>query len=212
VFTPSANPSLTFPLTGGKAVATGNDPDASSIQIAQLTCRLVDGDEVAFREFHARYFDRLYRFLLAVTHGNEQEAQEALQQTFLRILRYVRTFEREDIFWSWLKMVARSAACDGTRKQRRYLGLLERFTFWRQQGSSSATLPHEESWLLALLEESLAQLAPEDRLLLESKYVDGFTIKELAAQNGVTDKSLESRLERLRRSLRKRILKKLSTV
>ena len=37
------------------------------------------GDEEAFREFHAHYFDRLYRFLLVVARGQEHEAQEALK-------------------------------------------------------------------------------------------------------------------------------------
>ena len=63
------------------------DPNAVSPppdDTAVLTRRLAAGDEAAFREFHARYFDRLYYFLLVVTHGQELEAQEALQDTLLR--------------------------------------------------------------------------------------------------------------------------------
>ena len=57
-----------------------------------------------------RYFDRLYQFLLVVTSGRDDEAQEALQQTLLRVVKYVRAQESEEMFWSWLKAVARSAA------------------------------------------------------------------------------------------------------
>lgn len=56
----------------------------SSAGIADLTRRLAARDEEAFREFHTRYFDRLYQFLLVVAHGQEQEAQDALQETLLR--------------------------------------------------------------------------------------------------------------------------------
>jgi len=42
---------------------------------AQLTRKLVLGDESAFREFHASYFDRLYRFTLSVVRGAEHEAE-----------------------------------------------------------------------------------------------------------------------------------------
>ena len=42
--------------------------------VAELTRRLAGHDEEAFREFHARYFDRLYQFLLVVARGQEHEA------------------------------------------------------------------------------------------------------------------------------------------
>src|SRR2546421_10268749 len=93
----------------------------------RLTRALAKGDEGAFREFHGLYFDRLYRFLIVVSRGQEHEAQEALQETFLRVCRYARPFETEEAFWSWLKTVARNAARDGGRKQSRYLALLQRF-------------------------------------------------------------------------------------
>jgi DNA-directed RNA polymerase specialized sigma24 family protein len=45
----------------------------------------------------------------------------------------------------------------------------------------------------------LEELDPQDRLLLEGKYLNGETVKELSAQTGLTDKAVESRLGRLRR-------------
>ena len=86
------------------------------------------GDEAAFREFHGRYLDRLYQFLLVVARGQETEAQEALQETLLRVVRHARAFDTEEALWDWLKVVARSAARDGGRKRHRYLALLSRFT------------------------------------------------------------------------------------
>src|SRR5712672_86920 len=117
---PNLNPLLALRLTGTRTV--GNPAT-----IAALTRSLAAGEEAAFREFHALYFDRLYQFLLVIARGQEHEAQEALQQTLLRVLRYVRVFESEEIFWSWLKVLARSAARDAGRKQQRYAMLLQQF-------------------------------------------------------------------------------------
>lgn len=202
------NPSLSFLLTGGKTVEKSADSNSAASQIAQLTAGLVAGDEEAFRQFHAQYFNPLYRFLLVATHGQEQEAKDALQYTFLRVVRYIRRFESEEVFWAWLKAVARSAARDGNRKQQRYWLLLQRFSF---EPSAPVAGGKEEGYLAAVLEESLTALEPEDRRLLEAKYVEGFTVKELGVQTGMTEKAIESRLERLRRALRERVLKKLST-
>jgi RNA polymerase sigma factor (sigma-70 family) len=211
VFTPSANPSLSFPLTTGKAVETGATPTSALDHITQLTRRLAAGDEDAFRQFHAEYFDRLYRFLLVITHGQEDQSQEALQQTLLRVVRYIRVFESEEVFWSWLKAVARSAARDANRKQRRYSKLLERFaSLFHPSPRNSA--PYEEDRLASVLEESLAELEPLERRLLEAKYIEGSTVTELCDQTGLTPKAIESRLARLRQAVRERILKKLSSL
>jgi len=209
VLTPAANPLLSFPLSGGKAVETNPSASAAHSLVAHLTRRLAAGDEAAFREFHDQYFDRLYHFLLVVAHGSEQEAEEALQQTFLRLIRYVRVFESEEIFWSWLRVVARSAARDVNRKERRYSALLERFASCFRCGEPRSG-SGEENRLSVALEESLAQLLPPDRRLLEAKYIEGLTAKELCAQTGATVKAIESRLERIRRAIRESVLKKIS--
>lgn len=176
--------------------------------IPALTASIRAGDENAFREFHRLYFDRLYRFLVVVARGNEDEARDALQETLLRVVRYARKFECEEVFWSWLKTVARSAARDGGRKQSRYLGLLRNFTLHWQNSGQSPTSPAEAE-LADLLEEALEELNPEERSIIEGKYLQGFTIRELAADSGLTEKAVESRLLRLRQQVRKTILRKL---
>ena len=187
-----------------KAVDEVSRQDAATA-IGQLTRGLAAGDEAAFREFHAGYFDRLYRFLLGVAHGQEDEAREAVQQTFLRVLRYARVFESEEVFWSWLKALARSAARDAGRKERRYRALLERFALFRRAEIQAPEAPEQDS-LGARLEEGLGELAPADRRLVEGKYLEGATVKELAAQTGLSEKAVESRLARLREQLRRRLL------
>lgn len=181
---------------------------AAPNRVALVTRGLAVGNEEAFREFHALYFDRLYQFLLVVARGQEHEAKEALQQTLLRVVRYARAFESEDAFWSWLKIVARSAARDAGRKQQRYGALLEGFALrWRHQ-ADERTLA-EDDRLRSVLEETLDELDLEDRRLIEIKYLEGSTIKELAVASGLTEKAVESRLLRLRRRLRERLIKKL---
>ncbi len=205
--TQTANSLLSFRLIGSKIVQGISTEDAPG-DIVRLTRGLAAGDETAFREFHTLYFDRLYQFLLAVTRGQEHEAQEALQQTLLRVVRYARVFDSEDVFWSWLKALGRSAARDAGRKQQRYSALLQNFALrWRQQSEQAPTDGGDR--LCAALKESLDELDPTRRTLLEAKYLDGTTVKELCLQAGVSEKALESRLLRLRQELRQRVLAKL---
>ena len=173
--------------------------------IVLMTRGLAAGDEGAFREFHAACFGRLYQFLMVVARGQEDEAQEALQQTLLRVLRYARVFESEEVFWSWLKMLARSAARDAGRKRHRYWSLLEKFALFRRTELPTPEAPQADN-LRTALEESLEELEAADRRLIEGKYLEGATVKELGAQLGLTEKAVESRLARLRQQLRERLL------
>ncbi len=182
--------------------------DATPPGVAEITRRLAAGDEAAFREFHARYFDRLHHFLLAVTRGQEHAARDALQETLLRVARHARVFDDEEVFWGWLKAVARNAARDGGRRHRRYLALLEKFSLFRP-GPAPALRAAEDNRLPALLDETLAALDDADRRLITGKYLRGDTVAELAAQTGLTPKAVESRLLRLRRSLSGMLLQKL---
>ena len=194
-------------LSGIRTVALAQPSDASPPAIAVLTRRLAAGDEAAFCEFHALYFDRLYHFLLVVTRGQAHAAQDALQETLLRVVRYAREFENEEVFWSWLKAVARNTARDGARKQRRYFTLLQDFGF--RLGEKADPGGPDDRRLRELLEECLGDLDPADRQLVESKYLRGATVLELAAQTGATAKAVESRLLRLRRQLGESLLQKL---
>jgi RNA polymerase sigma-70 factor (ECF subfamily) len=206
----TANP-LPLPFNKLPLVAASSAGSAPPPAIVVLTRRLAAGDEEAFREFHQLYFDRLYRFLLAVTRGQDEAARDALQETLLRVLRRPRVFHDEEVFWCWLKAVARNIARDGSRKHRRYFALLERFALWRQAGRLEFTGGDEQN-LGALLQESLEELEAGERRLIEHKYLDGQSVRELSQLTGTTEKAVESRLLRLRRHLRRRILEKLKSL
>ena len=100
---------------------------AAPLDIAALTHRMAKGDEWAYHTFYDAYFHRLSRYLLVVTAGDEDAAREAIQATLVRVVRHIKPFPDEAVFWSWLTVLARSALCDQTRKRRRYLAFLGRF-------------------------------------------------------------------------------------
>jgi RNA polymerase sigma factor (sigma-70 family) len=174
---PAAHSLLTVKLPAIPSLAETGEQPRPLEAIAVLTRQMAAGDEEAFRQFHQLYFDRLYQFLLGVARGREQEARDALQETLLRAARAVRPFESEEVFWCWLKAVARNAARDAGRKQHRYFAFLQRFAF------HPPPLPAESDWG-AVLQECLTELDPEDRRLIEGKYLAGETVRELSAGPG----------------------------
>lgn len=179
-------------------------------EVRRLTAALAAGDEEAFREFHAAYFDRLFRYLIVVTRGDEEAARDALQETFTRVVRYARRFDCEEKFWSWLTVLARSAAADGGRKRRSYWRLLTSYAFaWMIFQPAQAEGDDADDHLHTLLLEELKDLSAEDRALVEGKYLRGASVRELAVQSKLTEKAVESRLSRARRQLRENLFERL---
>jgi len=164
---------------------------ASAVQtsVRDLTRGLAEGDEEAFRRFHSAYFNRLLRYLFVATKGDEHAAREALQETMTRVVRYARPFDSEEVFWSWLTVLARSAIVDAGRKRQRYWRLLKSYAlFWRAPERQLADQSDTDEYLNELLQQSLQHLEPTDRSLVEGKYLGGASLRELADQFGLTER------------------------
>lgn len=174
-------------------------------QTAALTRRLVAGEEAAWREFHASYFDRLLRYLLVVCRGDEHAARESLQAALVKVVRHVRRFDREEAWWSWLTVVARSSVIDGVRRQSRYRALLERYA----GVFTAAAAESADDALPDLLDECLKALPARDRALLAAKYHDRQPTAEMANAADCSEKAIESRLARLRQRVKLQLLQRL---
>ncbi len=177
------------------------------LEVAELTRNMTSGDESAYRVFYENYCDRLWRYLLVVSKGNEQATAEALQATMVRVVRHMKPFPNDRVFWGWLSVLARTALSDQSRKHRRYLAFLDRF-FWHKRVEQSVAPPQAEpdDALLALLDRNLATLPVEEQDLLEWKYTEGRSVREIAHTLNLSEKAIESRLVRIRRRLKDALL------
>lgn len=193
------------PLITGKAKS--HEEARPKLDIATLTYLMTKSDEDAFRQFHNAYFGRLLGYLLVVTR-DEQLAREALQATLLRIVRHVRKFDSEEAFWSWLTVLARSSATDERRRATRYASFLDRF-FQTTVIENDVKTNETRSRLKEALEINLAALPIEDRELLERKYFERQSVREIAQTAELSDKTIESRLTRIRQKLRDMVLAQL---
>lgn len=180
---------------------------ALSNSVAQLTAAMRRGDEDAYREFFRLFFHRLLAYLIVMTRGDEQLARDLLQQTLIKVAKHIRVFEDESILWRWLTLLARTAAIDHGRKSQRYSGFLQRF--WNSRTPPPTAPADPEASFTEALADGMELLAPEDRSLLEKKYLDGISVKDLAMELNLSEKAVESRLTRARTKLKHQLLESL---
>jgi RNA polymerase sigma factor (sigma-70 family) len=182
---------------------TGMEQNAPHSPLLELTTRLARGDDPAWRDFHRDYGPGIFRQLLALTAGDHDLATEVLQQTYLRIARYVRPCSSAPMFTAWLRVVARTALHDSRRRHVCFWSLLRRR---HADPTDKPTNESDEEHTGVALDAALASLAHEDRSLLEAKYFSGLKIQVIAKNLGLSPKAVESRLTRARAELRHHIL------
>jgi len=140
-----------------------------------------------------------------VAHGDEEAAAEAAHLTFLRAVPRVPEIATPEELWRWLTRLARSAYIDEWRRRRSRGSLLRRWLDLAEPPNLSPS----GSDPLTFLDECLATLTADDRLLLEEKYFSQQPVRALAANRDLAEKALESRLTRARERLRAALTQRL---
>jgi RNA polymerase sigma-70 factor, ECF subfamily len=177
--------------------------------------KLLNGDENAFRELFDSFFPRLYRFALIRVNGNRDEAHEMVQQTFCKAFERLDSYRGEASLYGWMCQICRNTITDmGRRRQREFkrTPLLEEDNTIQGVLESLAAPANEEpeynAWradMMRLIQATLDNLPDHYGDVLEWKYVDGLTVKEIAEQLSVGPKAAESLLTRARNAFREAI-------
>ena len=193
------------PVMGDKIISL---PSQDAERIRGMTARMAHGDETAFKDFYECYCERLFRYLLGLTRGNEDLARDLLQATMTKIVRSGREFRDEAQLWNWLAAVARNAFIDVLRRTRRAPQLVPLLP---DDAPEMPTAPADESdaLLFDALDRCLVELSVDERALIEAFYFEGGSHQSVASQENTTPKAVEGKLARVRQKLRAAILRQL---
>lgn len=171
---------------------------------APLVARARAGDRAAFDELvvrHARSVGRLARRVV----GNAEDAEDVVQETFVRVFQHLHTFRGQSSFRTWSMHIALNLAQDRLRSRRRMPSPRDLAAGIAQH---DATAPdHAASGCddRATLERAVAELPPRQRLTLLMKVVDGLTHVDIAKVLGTTESAARVYLSMARSTLRRRL-------
>lgn len=162
---------------------------------AVLVAAAASGDEMAFRELFRRHTPRLLQFVTRVLGASAGDAEDVVQDTWLRAYPALVTFRNESSFSTWLCSVGLRAALDSMRRGKR-----RSFEFLLEDDDAPLDLPHHEDRMD--LETAIASLAPGYRMILVLHDVEGFTHEEIALQLGIAPGTSKAQLFKARRVMR----------
>ena len=160
---------------------------------AAIVRRVLDGDSDAYGILVDRYYDRYARFAVHML-GNREDAEEALQDAFLRAYRALPRYEERERFGAWLfRMLVNRCRTTAVRRRRRE----QMFATGDIALVTAAVRPDvdDTAWREEIA-RALGVLPAEQREAFLLKHVEDLSYEEMAGVTGVGISALKMRVKR----------------
>ena len=164
----------------------------------QLVALFRAGNEAAFSVIHDRYRQRLFAYARQMLDGSRQDAEDALQDVFLRAYSSLRANDRPLSLRAWLYRVAHNRCVDHLRKP--VPPAIDLFDTSRKPLHDPIAEAERRDDLRRLVED-VRRLPDQQRSALLMREIDGLSYAELGAALGVSLPAVKSLLVRARISL-----------
>jgi len=183
---------------------------------SDLIAQARSGSHEAFSTLVNQYDRNIYRLAMNIT-GNREDAEDVLQEAFLKAYTNLDRFQGNSRFYTWLVRIAVNEALMKLRKRRgdRTVSLDEPVTT-----DDNDIVPREiQDWdenpeqryanteLQTILNEAIASLEPQFRMVVVLRDVEQLSTEEAAELLGLSVPAVKSRLLRGRLKLRERLNK-----
>jgi RNA polymerase sigma factor (sigma-70 family) len=167
------------------------------------------GDESAFSELWSRHSAIILRVLMRITR-NREDAEDALQDTFLRAFAHLNKFEARAKFSTWLTRIAVNSGLMVLRRRRNRptVSIDSQFTgeTWKPCDVVDHRMDTERSYIRiecgASIESAVTRLRPTLSRIIQHQLLHDCSMAETAQSHGLTLGATKSRLARARRALR----------
>jgi RNA polymerase sigma-70 factor, ECF subfamily len=195
------------------------DPEVTPARVDR-DWRLVEAlrlrEATAAERLVATFGDRAYRLAVRIT-GNEQDAEEAVQDAFWSVVRKIDTFRGDSAFGSWLYRIVSNAAYEKVRRHPQAfvdISLDDILPVFDEDGrpagmirdwSSSLDDPALQTELRTVLSSAVSELPAHYRAVMVLHDVEGLSMAEVADVLGITVGTAKTRAHRARLLLRKRL-------
>ena len=170
-----------------------------------LVERCQAGDRAAFDELYVRYQRRLYRFCLQRM-GSAHDAEDVVQESFVRAWRALPRFAGERRFYPWLTVIAANLCVDTLRRRSRLTPVEES----RITASDTGTYDIEDAVLhevdSKMVATAFGQLSTRHQRVLQMREGSEWSYRKIAEHEGVGVTAVETLLWRARQALKREFL------
>ncbi|MBQ3046324.1 MAG: RNA polymerase sigma factor [Clostridia bacterium] len=182
-------------------------------RIAELVTRLQSGDDSAFKELYGLTNERAYFVALEFT-KNKQDAEDILQESYMKALSRIKELDKPESFSSWLNQIVANKSKDFLKKKKPML-----FNSDEEETNVTELLPDEntefspednldQSELQKTVMEVLDELSEEKRACVLMMYFEELSVGEIAETLEIPEGTVKTRLFSARKDLKDKFAKR----
>ncbi len=172
------------------------------------------GDISAFETLVGRYERKIFRLAQNITQ-NREDAEDTMQEAFLKAYQHLGEFQGNSRFYTWLVRIAVNQALMKLRKRRpNQVSLDEEIETGEESmprevedWGPSPEERYEQSELGTILTDTIAELDPPFRIVFQLRDIEELSTEETAEVLGLSVPAVKSRLLRARLKLRQKLNK-----
>jgi RNA polymerase sigma-70 factor (ECF subfamily) len=163
-----------------------------------LVLRCQRGERQAFDELFRLWQERLFYYIRRLV-GSEEDAWDVLQQTWVRVLKGIKTLREPGRLPVWLYQLARSAAMSHWRGHYRDHSHREPECDLAELPAADTAFPPDDA---EQVHRALGQVSVAHREVLTLHFLEGFPVDQMAEILGIPEGTVKSRLFHARRAFR----------
>lgn len=151
----------------------------------------MDGNRRMQEELYRRFSPRMYAVCLRYA-GNAEEAEDILQEGFIKVFKKLDSFRSEGSFEGWVRRIFVNTAIEHFRRKRYLMPVTEKEENTIEGKYTSVLDELGAKDIMALIQE----LSPGYRTVFNMYVVEGYTHKEIADMLGISEGTSKSQLSR----------------
>lgn len=199
-----------------RAIETFGGIDKVNVMENRLARLALKGDQQAFAELVDLYQDKLYHMAYRML-SNRQEAEDVVQDTFLRVYKNLDRFDETLKFSTWIYRIATNLCIDRLRKRKQTYSLdAESQDYEGLDGYSmipSDDRTPESELILSdtqrIIHQAMETLPPKYKSVMMLRYIQDLSLQEVGDILGMPVTTIKTRVHRGREFLRKKLEHKL---
>lgn len=179
--------------------------DISSYSDEQLMQEIERGHSAAFDLLYERYSEKLYRYLFRLLNNDRERAEDFLQEVFLKVLNSADSFDATKSVSTWLYTIATNLCRNEWRNTSNRQRLMKTFEPWEHHSPKTVNEKIDEQYRNKLLNAVMTELDYEDREIMQLRFQQELSIREIAIIASLPEGTVKSRIFYLLKKLAKQL-------
>ncbi|GGH22068.1 RNA polymerase sigma factor [Paenibacillus segetis] len=162
-------------------------------------------------EVYYGYYDFVYGSIYYIV-KDHQISEDIIQESFLKMIHKMPLFDKENVMKAWIKVVSRNTTINYLRKSKKFRNHSDYDSVYMDVDPFDANEPSVEKTIeIKMMEESiqsyLRKLKPEYQLLMEYRWKQGMSYREIAERLNICEDVVKQRLYRTREGIKKMLFR-----